>query len=406
VSRRAFSEQLNVGIGTLAGSTIMLLTMPWFLSILGGRVNLDSKTRLPNYKGSPKLDPGNSDLFNSGVTISKMVHMEAYIMLLTAMTYLVLQVPGMMYIDGSRAEQAAGEKIFAQIGACLCLLFFCGYLYLQYLHSGAPDSLQDKTRDEFLASAIAQKKVTLLGVMTTEYQAEVRERKDRRAGSPYHKLATVEEGTPIAAGARAGGDGFSERFMKRLRKILRPFFRAYDTDDSGNLQIDELRVLFEDMGESLSRQEVLDLFSKFDSDKNGSIDYDEFVQVSIPASKQQPCVVSIKYASGHFVTAMSGWALCDAGRVRLHHREADGARQLEPGPRVRRHGPEAPALARVLAQLPPLPVPPGKSRGASPCTACRPPSLSLTFFFAPAYCALGLADLRRGCGGRGGRRRG
>jgi hypothetical protein len=73
-----YSEQLNVGIGTLAGSTIMLLTMPWFLSILGGRVNLDPKTRLPNYKGSPKLDPGNSDLFNSGVTISKMVHMEAY----------------------------------------------------------------------------------------------------------------------------------------------------------------------------------------------------------------------------------------------------------------------------------------------------------------------------------------
>jgi hypothetical protein len=273
----------------------MLLTMPWYLSILGGRVNLDPKTRLPNYKGSPKLDPGNFDLFNSGVTISKMVHMEAYIMLLTAMTYLVLQVPGMMYIDGSRAEQAAGEKIFAQIGACLCLLFFCGYLYLQYLHSGAPDSLQDKTRDEYLASAIAQKKVTLLGVMTTEYQAEVRERKDRRAGSPYHKLATVEEGAAIAGGGRgAGGDGFSERFMKRLRKILRPFFRAYDTDDSGNLQIDELRVLFEDMGESLSRQEVLDLFSKFDTDKNGSIDYDEFVQVS--TRSVLPVLISSPYS--------------------------------------------------------------------------------------------------------------
>lgn len=33
-------EQLSVGVGALAGSTIMLLTVPWFLSILGGRVNV------------------------------------------------------------------------------------------------------------------------------------------------------------------------------------------------------------------------------------------------------------------------------------------------------------------------------------------------------------------------------
>jgi hypothetical protein len=33
-------ESLNVGIGALAGSTIMLLTVPWFLSIVGGRVNV------------------------------------------------------------------------------------------------------------------------------------------------------------------------------------------------------------------------------------------------------------------------------------------------------------------------------------------------------------------------------
>lgn len=256
----------------------MLLTIPWFLSILGGRVNIDPATKVPNYKGNPKLDTTNAGLFNAGVSLSKMVHVEAYIMLLTAMTYLVLQIPGMMYHDRTRAEQAAGEKIFAQIGACLCLLFFCGYLYLQYLHSGAANSLQDKSRDEYLRDAIAQKKVTLLGVMMTEYQAEMRERRGRRATSPYHLAGTAEESAALAAGSRPSGGDFSERYMRRLRKILRPFFKSYDTDDSGNLQIEELRVLFEDMGESLTRQQVLDLFSKFDTDKNGHIDYEEFVK--------------------------------------------------------------------------------------------------------------------------------
>ena len=39
-------EELAVGIGALAGSTIMLLTIPWCLSIIGGRVDIDQKTKL------------------------------------------------------------------------------------------------------------------------------------------------------------------------------------------------------------------------------------------------------------------------------------------------------------------------------------------------------------------------
>lgn len=35
-------EQLNVGIGTLAGSTIMLLTVPWAASTFIARCDLDS----------------------------------------------------------------------------------------------------------------------------------------------------------------------------------------------------------------------------------------------------------------------------------------------------------------------------------------------------------------------------
>lgn len=36
----AWSMQVAVGVGALAGSTIMLLTIPWFLSIVGGRVDI------------------------------------------------------------------------------------------------------------------------------------------------------------------------------------------------------------------------------------------------------------------------------------------------------------------------------------------------------------------------------
>merc|ERR1719159_2135067 len=41
-------EQVSVGVGALAGSTIMLLTLPWFLAVLGGRVSLVAG--VPQYK--------------------------------------------------------------------------------------------------------------------------------------------------------------------------------------------------------------------------------------------------------------------------------------------------------------------------------------------------------------------
>jgi len=34
-------EQLNVGVGALAGSTVMLITVPWVLSVYAGRVDIE-----------------------------------------------------------------------------------------------------------------------------------------------------------------------------------------------------------------------------------------------------------------------------------------------------------------------------------------------------------------------------
>merc|ERR1719407_465810 len=47
-------ENLAVGVGALAGSTIMLLTVPWALSLWAGRVDLDAEGKA-NYARKPKL---------------------------------------------------------------------------------------------------------------------------------------------------------------------------------------------------------------------------------------------------------------------------------------------------------------------------------------------------------------
>jgi hypothetical protein len=52
----------------------MLLTIPWILSIYGGRVDIDSVTRQPTYSRRPKLSPGNDSLTGSGVVLTSDVN--------------------------------------------------------------------------------------------------------------------------------------------------------------------------------------------------------------------------------------------------------------------------------------------------------------------------------------------
>ena len=37
------AKQISIGVGALSGSTILLITIPWALSIFAGRVSLNEK---------------------------------------------------------------------------------------------------------------------------------------------------------------------------------------------------------------------------------------------------------------------------------------------------------------------------------------------------------------------------
>ena len=85
---------LDVGVGALAGSTVMLITIPWFLAIYGGRVDLDSNGQ-PKYATKKKrLTEGN--LWDAGVctgeTGTVVVRNMAYWMAVTSVPYLVIEV--------------------------------------------------------------------------------------------------------------------------------------------------------------------------------------------------------------------------------------------------------------------------------------------------------------------------
>lgn len=91
-------NNLGVGVGTLAGSTIMLLTIPWAVCAWLGRVDLTEDKCNANYRKG--LTPGRTfwnTLTHTGIQTTSIVNPAAKIMCLTALVYLVIQVPAFAF---------------------------------------------------------------------------------------------------------------------------------------------------------------------------------------------------------------------------------------------------------------------------------------------------------------------
>ena len=62
--------------------------------------------------------------------------------------------------------------------------------------------------------------------------------------------------------------------IKNLAKI----FKAMDRNGNGNLDVEDFRWGFIDLGFNLTQEEAKQLLEHFDKDKNGSVNFEEFLQ--------------------------------------------------------------------------------------------------------------------------------
>jgi len=150
-SQEEMMTQLQIGLGTLAGSTVCLLTLPWAGAILLGWRDLDLNTGMAMYKEVdgqkvPKAD-GPFSLWYSGVTVSESTASSVWIMLYTGVCYLVIQIPAAFWSSLSEEKQADYEHIPALIGLVVSLLALLGYCVWQLKSSAAEENLQRKAAE-------------------------------------------------------------------------------------------------------------------------------------------------------------------------------------------------------------------------------------------------------------------
>lgn len=251
-------ETLSVGVGALAGSTIMLLTVPFAVSIFAGLVDLDRNGNA-DYKKKPKFtDKG---LSQSGVAVTEAVHHGGYIMALTTLPYFLIQIPA-MFMHGPSEEVAKGEHWWALSGMVVCLIGLTAYMSLQLKISKEG---QDKgKRVAVMKKLLSKGKISLSGALR----------------------ASVEEMTELERGAaseyQAINDGRADttpppKVAAYLGEVLKDAFLSYDENRNGLLDPREMRMFFRDFHENVSESEMDTLFAKFDTDGNGVISFDEFI---------------------------------------------------------------------------------------------------------------------------------
>lgn len=251
-------ESLSVGIGALAGSTIMLLTIPWAFSVFAGRVDIiNGKTM---YRKNPKLSPLlelPETLNRTGVSLSEEIRHGGKIMALTTIPYFLIQIPA-SFMHGSTEEVAKGEHWWSLGAFITCIIGLVLYMRIQLKFSN-----QGQDKDKRIAIA---KKTLQAGKMSLR-------------GIIKSTIKSIESKTPSAGGDYGATDSsqLPPEITSVLEGLLKDAFLAYDSDGNGFLERSEIRVFLKDFHETIDEDDVTAILRKVDSNNDDKVSLDEFV---------------------------------------------------------------------------------------------------------------------------------
>ncbi|KAF8069707.1 NCL2 [Scenedesmus sp. PABB004] len=227
------ASTVAVGVGTLAGSTVLLLSLAWGASVLVGRCDLG-----PDGIAIDKRLTRGWDLFATGVTVDQDVRTGAAIMSASVLLYGIVQGPAALGF--SRSPQAA----LAGAVTCLaCMVAYCGYSVLF-------PALQARRIEAARKARFRSVAVKALAVRSSE-----------RYGGPL-----VDPAGALNPAA------------------VRSIFEEFDADRSGAIDARELQGLLVGLqlggGQAdglLPDEESLEyVLKEFDRDADARISYDEF----------------------------------------------------------------------------------------------------------------------------------
>ncbi|CAD7930745.1 unnamed protein product [Amoebophrya sp. A25] len=313
------STEIYVGVGTLTGSTVMLLSIAWWVSVLGGRVDQVDGTlqyRRPTGVSADKFEKFTGNTYWDGAVACKPAIKENCVYMLGTLAPLVLCQVIVLFTQAAQhqgtitAEQAEKYQSYTVLfGFACCMLGFCWYLRGQYLGAGDNDAIEALQVDA-IATAIKSNQLTLDGALGEVAKLDKRFRKGNSLKEP---LLTGEE---LAIRQE-------ELLYQRLRALLKPYFKKYDINNDNKLDFDEFRVICSEVSSSASKEAQHAIFMRMDTDKNGYLCFEEFIECMLTLTRKAQ-----QYA---LVTNQAGVAYASAGYSSTSVSEEEEAEDVERG---------------------------------------------------------------------------
>ncbi|BBN06185.1 hypothetical protein MPTK1_3g19130 [Marchantia polymorpha subsp. ruderalis] len=190
-------EEVMVGVGVLAGSIVMLLTVGWAGSLYAGRCDLSG----PEGTAKDRTLTKPSDFSGTGVTTDEQTRVGAWIMMLSTIPYLCVQVP---LLDGHPTE---GPEA-ALVGCIVAVVGVLAYCTYQVSFPWLQQKRIEEARLQYMRSRALQ------GVTSFNKRLALK--------TPY----LLKERDP----------GPSQELLKQL-------FASFDSNQDGHIQKEELKGL-------------------------------------------------------------------------------------------------------------------------------------------------------------------
>ncbi|PWA81966.1 sodium/calcium exchanger family protein / calcium-binding EF hand family protein [Artemisia annua] len=220
-------EQVSVGMGLLAGSTVMLITVIWGTCINVGKCDIEDSIAVDN------KDTKGFNLVGSGVTTDIWTSYSAMIMAVSVLPFIVVQFPQILHSD-------SGRHLAVLLGLIVSVSLLIAYCIYQVV--------QPKLQRRRLAFA-----------------------KHKHVRSRILKYLKQR-----ALGRLMDGAG------KPNNDVLKKLFESIDTNVDGHLSHSELRALVVGMRLyeiNLNEDDAVNkVMRDFDTSDNNEVDFEEFAE--------------------------------------------------------------------------------------------------------------------------------
>lgn len=214
--------QLAVGMGTLAGSTIMLLTVPWSGSLLLARSDIRHGESVDRRLSYPSLLDRRA-WTETGTSVDDDTPVNARIMLVTSLAYFIVQGVAFAYLSDPEDGKSV-EKWFALAGFIVCIILLTLYCIYQIMNPKLQEKKIQQARKEYRHRLAVQ---TMLHLMNVRKQ-----RASDGAAASSESASLLEEAPPKPVDVL--GVGLRWKSTAKLQASQR-----VEEEPSGGIQADD-----------------------------------------------------------------------------------------------------------------------------------------------------------------------